>query len=142
MRRCAVDCLTQLHGSSIIKHWGPSATVMSNFWKISSQTILSIARQILDNRTNEDYLKSLLDILSKILISRNTFLGSVMVSNKVQEHQGKKHMQMKHTHTHAHRRTHRLRIQKQMSVCKPASHWRLRYWCLCARLYLTFAPWQ
>lgn len=74
-----MDCLTQLHGSAIIKHWGPSGTVMNNFWKISSQTILSIARQILDNRTNEDYLKSLLDILSKILISRNTFLGSAMV---------------------------------------------------------------
>ncbi|KAL7314719.1 hypothetical protein PS15m_006255 [Mucor circinelloides] len=78
VRRCAIDCLTQLHSPSIIKHWGSSSTVMSNFWKISSQTVLSIARQILDNRANEDYLKSLLDILSKILISRNTFLSSVM----------------------------------------------------------------
>lgn len=80
VRRSAVDCLIQLHDSSIIIHWGPSFTLIHNFWKISSQTVLAIARQILDNRQNEDLLKSLLELLAKILISRNSFLSGVMVN--------------------------------------------------------------
>lgn len=80
VRRSAADCLVQLHDSSIIVNWGPSVTLINNFWKISSQTILAIARQILDNRQNEDFLKSLLELLAKILISRNSFLRSTLVN--------------------------------------------------------------
>ncbi|KAG2213997.1 hypothetical protein INT47_001268 [Mucor saturninus] len=78
VRRSAADCLIQLHDSSFIAHWGPSITLINNFWKISSQTVLAIARQILDNRQNEDFLKSLLELLAKILISRNSFLRSIL----------------------------------------------------------------
>lgn len=83
VRRSAIDCLTQLHDSSIIIHWGPSSTLINNFWKISSQTVLAIARQILDNRQNEELLKSLLELLAKILISRNNFLSGILVSCSV-----------------------------------------------------------
>jgi neurofibromin 1 len=79
VRRSAIDCLIQLHDPSIIKHWGPSSTLLFNFWRISSQTVLSMARQILDNRQNEDLLKSLLESLAKILVSRNIFLSGIMV---------------------------------------------------------------
>jgi hypothetical protein len=80
VRRCAVDCLIQLHDPSIIIHWGPSSTLINNFWKISSQTVLCIALQILDNRQNEELSKSLLELLAKILIARNNFLSGIMVS--------------------------------------------------------------
>ncbi|GAA5815422.1 hypothetical protein MFLAVUS_008930 [Mucor flavus] len=78
VRRSAIDCLIQLHDPSIIKYWGPSSTLLYNFWRISSQTVLSMARQILDNRQNEDLLKSLLESLAKVLISRNIFLSGIM----------------------------------------------------------------
>lgn len=79
VRRCAVDCLIQLHDSSNIIHWGPASTLVTNFWRISSQTVLYISRQALDNRLNEEVLKSLLELLAKILIARNTFLTGIMV---------------------------------------------------------------
>jgi neurofibromin 1 len=82
VRRCAVDCLIQLHDSSIIKHWGPASTLVNNFWRISSQTVLYVARQILDNRLNEEIIKSLLELLSKILMARNTFLAGILVKKK------------------------------------------------------------
>lgn len=80
VRRSAMDCLIQLNDPSIIMHWGPSSTLINNFWKISSQTVVTIARQILDHRQNEELQKSLLELLAKILISRNSFLSSVTVS--------------------------------------------------------------
>jgi hypothetical protein len=79
VRRCAVDCLVQLNDPSIIMHWGPSSTLVNNFWKISSLTVVTIARQILDHRQNEELQKSLLELLAKILISRNSFLNSIVV---------------------------------------------------------------
>lgn len=80
VRRCAVDCLIQLHDPSIITHWGPASSLVNNFWRISSQTVLFIARQILDNRLSEEMLKALLELLSKILMARNKFLVGIVVS--------------------------------------------------------------
>ncbi|KAG0745150.1 hypothetical protein G6F62_003419 [Rhizopus arrhizus] len=78
VRRAAVDCLTQLHNPSIIVHWGPSETIMANFWKISCQVVLSIARQILDiSRQTEPSMKILLDLLANILDARTTFLTDI-----------------------------------------------------------------
>jgi neurofibromin 1 len=86
VRRAAVDCLTQLHNPSIIVHWGPSETIMANFWKISCQVVLSIARQILDiSRQTEPYMKILLDLLANILDARTIFLTDISV-NKVVWH--------------------------------------------------------
>lgn len=78
VRRCAVDCLIQLHDPSIITHWGPASSLVNNFWRISSQTVLFIARQILDNRLSEEMLKALLELLSKILMARNKFLVGIV----------------------------------------------------------------
>ena len=82
VQRCAVDCLIQLHDPTIIQHWGPATHLIQNFWRISSHTVLFISRQILDNRMNEDTLKQLLELLSKILLSRNAFLTQIMVKKK------------------------------------------------------------
>lgn len=80
MRQAAVDCLTQLHDPSTIIHWGPSNSIMSTFWKISSQVVSSIARQILDNtRQNEELMNALFDLLSNTLDARNSFLIDVSV---------------------------------------------------------------
>lgn len=140
VRKCAFDCLTQLHGSSIIKHWGPSSTVINNFWKISSQTILSIARQILDNRTSEDYLKSLLDLLSKILISRNTFLSSVMVKSSFFFLVYKAHEKIEYILLF-YRILHMI-IQKLMNVFKLVLPLKLRCWYHSVLQYLIFVQWQ
>ncbi|KAI9476341.1 MAG: hypothetical protein EXX96DRAFT_507481 [Benjaminiella poitrasii] len=78
VRKSAIDCLIQLHDPSTIKYWGPILTQLNHFWRISSQVILSIARQILDNRQNEETSKSYLDLLAKILVSRNVYLESVV----------------------------------------------------------------
>ncbi|KAG1474757.1 hypothetical protein G6F57_010255 [Rhizopus arrhizus] len=81
MRQAAVDCLTQLHDPSTIIHWGPSNSIMSTFWKISSQVVSSIARQILDNtRQNEELMNALFDLLSNTLDARNSFLIDVSES--------------------------------------------------------------
>ena len=79
IRNAAIDCLSQLHSAENVRHWGPSSTLTNNFWKISSQTIATMARQILDFRQNEELSKNLLELLSKILVSRNTFLRNIMV---------------------------------------------------------------
>ncbi|KAI8357236.1 hypothetical protein BD560DRAFT_197971 [Blakeslea trispora] len=78
VRKAAMDCFSQLHSAENIFHWGPSSTLTNNFWKISSQTITTMARQILDFRQNEELSKNLLELLSKILVSRNTFLHNIM----------------------------------------------------------------
>lgn len=81
VQRAVVDCLIQLHDPSIIVHWGPTNTIMTNFWKISSQAVISIARQILDTtRQDEELLRTLLDLLANILDSRNSFVIDVSVS--------------------------------------------------------------
>ncbi|CAO3639828.1 unnamed protein product [Cunninghamella echinulata] len=74
IRQCAMDCLAKLHNINNIIHWGPKATIMSNFWSISSQVIFSLARQMLDNKLNEDTVKALLTLMMKLLEARNEFL--------------------------------------------------------------------
>ncbi|KAI8994897.1 hypothetical protein BDB01DRAFT_714840 [Pilobolus umbonatus] len=77
IRRCAMDCLIELHDSKFIRCWGPVESKISNFWKISFETVSSIARQILDTRQHEIVLKALLELLSKIMISRISFLNEI-----------------------------------------------------------------
>ncbi|CAO3592087.1 unnamed protein product [Absidia cylindrospora] len=72
--QCAIDCLSKLHNTSNITRWGPPPTLMSNFWSISSQVIFSLARQMLDEKQNEEGVRSLLILLSKLLKSRSEFL--------------------------------------------------------------------
>ncbi|RCI06233.1 Ras GTPase activating protein ira2, partial [Rhizopus stolonifer] len=78
VRKATVDCLGQLHNAENIGHWGPSSTIVNNFWKVSCQTVTTIAYQVLDCRQNEGLSKCLLELLAKILVSRNSFLNSVI----------------------------------------------------------------
>lgn len=83
VRKNASDCLILLNDASHIKYWAPVASVASSFWKITSQTKQTMARFILDNRnSNEDLTKSLLEVLAKLLVSRNAFLRSATVKTK------------------------------------------------------------
>ncbi|KAG0184581.1 Ras GTPase activating protein ira2 [Apophysomyces sp. BC1034] len=74
----AGECVYKLHLSGHIIKWGPEATMMVNFWRISSQAVFSLARQMLDNKRGEEGLKMLLDLLMKLLLARNDYLRSNM----------------------------------------------------------------
>lgn len=80
VRKNASDCLFLLNDATNIKHWGPDSSVATSYWKISSQTKHTIAHLLLDNRHNEDLSKSLLEMLAKLLVSRNAFLRSITVT--------------------------------------------------------------
>ncbi|KAI8097774.1 uncharacterized protein BX664DRAFT_356981 [Halteromyces radiatus] len=80
IRQNAVDCLSKLHSIDAIPSWGSSTTLMSNFWSISSQVIFSLARQMLDEKQTEDGIKSLLNLVMKLLKSRAEFLRKQMES--------------------------------------------------------------
>lgn len=47
---------------------------MESFWKISSQVVFTLAKQLLDTRERDDGLKKLLDLLARLLTLRNDFL--------------------------------------------------------------------
>jgi hypothetical protein len=113
VRRCAVDCLVQLNDPSIIMHWGPSSSLMNNFWKISSQTVVTIARQILEHRQNEELQRFLLELLAKMLVSRNSFLSSIVVCILI----GKLNIQITNSEKKNCRILH-TKIQKLMNVFK------------------------
>ncbi|KAI9310474.1 hypothetical protein BX666DRAFT_2126182 [Dichotomocladium elegans] len=74
VRDCAAECLIRLHSPDCVMAWGPSHRYMEAFWRISSQVVYNIARQLLDTRESVTYIKKLLGILSKILAQRNDFL--------------------------------------------------------------------
>ncbi|CAO3589215.1 unnamed protein product [Absidia cylindrospora] len=78
IRHYAFDCLSKLHHPSNITRWGSSLTRMSNFWCISSQVIFCLARQMLDDKKNEEGVKALLTLLKKLLKSRGDFLRKHM----------------------------------------------------------------
>ncbi|SAM09354.1 hypothetical protein [Absidia glauca] len=74
VRDAAAECLFKLHSSEAIMEWGNSEQFMVAFWKISSQIVFTVAKQLLDTRERNDSLKKLLDLLKKLLICRNDFL--------------------------------------------------------------------
>jgi hypothetical protein len=80
IRKSAADCLVSLNDPGNIKYWGTA--VVPSFWKISSQSKLAMARFIVDNRQHEDLTRTILDLLGKILLSRNNFLASIKVRTK------------------------------------------------------------
>ncbi|KAL7332161.1 hypothetical protein PS15p_204242 [Mucor circinelloides] len=76
IRQGALDLLVKLHQADVIKDWGPPGQLVVNFWKISSPVILNLARQMLETKSNDENLKSLLQLLIRLLKSRNIFLKS------------------------------------------------------------------
>lgn len=67
-------CLFKLHQPAYIQEWSTAASFMEPFWKISSQVMFTMAKQLLDNREKDDSLKRLLELLKKLFESRNEFL--------------------------------------------------------------------
>ncbi|RCH89739.1 Ras GTPase activating protein ira2, partial [Rhizopus stolonifer] len=74
VRDAAAMCLYKLHSPKFIVEWGPSPQFMETFWRISSQAVFTLAKQLLDNRERDDGLKRLLELLKKLFESRNEFL--------------------------------------------------------------------
>lgn len=74
VRDAAAECLFKLHAPDYIMLWGAPEKFMESFWKISSQVLFTLARQLLDTRERDINLRKLLDLLKRLLISRNKFL--------------------------------------------------------------------
>ncbi|KAM3578160.1 Ras GTPase activating protein ira2 [Umbelopsis sp. WA50703] len=74
IRMAAADCLYKLHATNYIVRWNQPNNMMETFWKISSVVVLDLSKQILDNRERDDSLKSLLDLLRRLLATRNDFI--------------------------------------------------------------------
>ncbi|KAI7901148.1 uncharacterized protein BX663DRAFT_457281 [Cokeromyces recurvatus] len=74
IRDAAAVCLYKLHQPSYILEWSSSPNFIESFWKISSQVMFALAKQLLDNREKEDGLRRLLELLKKLFESRNEFL--------------------------------------------------------------------
>lgn len=74
VKTVASACLLSLQSSTYIPRWGPPDSIMETFWKISSNVVFNIAKQILEYREREEGLKMLLDLLRQLLEKRNEFL--------------------------------------------------------------------
>lgn len=74
VRDAAAECLSKLHAPDYIMTWGTPTHFMEAFWKISSQVVFTLAKQLLDTRERDDGLKKLLDLLARLLTLRNEFL--------------------------------------------------------------------
>lgn len=74
VKEAAAECLYKLHAPDYIMLWGHADRVMETFWKISSQVLFTLAKQLLDIREKDNSLRELLDLLKRLLTSRNTFL--------------------------------------------------------------------
>jgi neurofibromin 1 len=82
VRDAAAMCLFKLHQPAYILEWSPSPNFVESFWKISSQVMFTLAKQLLDNREKDDGLKRLLELLKKLFESRNEFLRMYQVWKK------------------------------------------------------------
>ncbi|ORZ22469.1 hypothetical protein BCR42DRAFT_406243 [Absidia repens] len=74
IRQLAYDCLIRFHKYESVITWGSSSHRVSNFWRVSSQVVFYLARQILDTKQTENSIKSLLHVLITLLESRHDFL--------------------------------------------------------------------
>ena len=80
VRDAAAECLSKLHTPDYIMAWGSSNRFIESFWKISSQVVFTLAKQLLDTRERDGGLKKLLDLLARILTLRNESLRLHQVS--------------------------------------------------------------
>ncbi|RCH99371.1 Ras GTPase activating protein ira2, partial [Rhizopus stolonifer] len=74
VRDAAAMCLFKLHSPDYILEWGPAPVFMETFWKIGSQILFALGKQLLDMREKDDSLKRLLDLLKRLFETRNEFL--------------------------------------------------------------------
>ncbi|KAI8053543.1 hypothetical protein BDF21DRAFT_441145 [Thamnidium elegans] len=76
IRQCAAELLVKMHQPDYIIHWGPTELLLPSFWKITSPAIFHLSRQMMDNKSNDNNLKGLLDLLIRLFKTRNVFLKS------------------------------------------------------------------
>lgn len=74
VKDAAAECLYKLHAPDYIMLWGSPDRIMESFWKISSQVLFTLAKQLLDSREKDSALRKLLELLKRLLTSRNQFL--------------------------------------------------------------------
>ncbi|KAG0221205.1 Ras GTPase activating protein ira2 [Mortierella sp. GBA43] len=74
IRTTAGEVLLQLFESRIIERWGSGDNLMITFWKLSSDVIISIARQLGELRCTDDKTRFLLELLQQLMTRRNIFL--------------------------------------------------------------------
>ncbi|KAF9977447.1 Ras GTPase activating protein ira2, partial [Modicella reniformis] len=74
IRTTAGEVLLQLFDSRIIERWGSGSNLMSTFWNLSSDVIISIARQLMDLKCTDDKSRFLLELLQQLMTRRNIFL--------------------------------------------------------------------
>lgn len=79
IKQGAIDLLVKLHQSEDIVEWGPAENLICNFWRVSSPVILNLAQRLLDNKSNGEVLSGLLQLLNRLLTSRNVFLRNKQV---------------------------------------------------------------
>ncbi|KAI8384889.1 uncharacterized protein BYT42DRAFT_563965 [Radiomyces spectabilis] len=77
IRRAAADCLLELHNAQFMTQWtATDALMMPTFWRISSQVVTIVAKQLLDHIDTSDQLKLLLKLLYGLSAQRQVFLRS------------------------------------------------------------------
>ncbi|KAF9922254.1 Ras GTPase activating protein ira2 [Linnemannia zychae] len=74
IRTTAGNVLLQLFDSRIIKRWGSGANLMVTFWNLSSDVIISIARQLMELKCTDERSRFLLELLQQLMSRRNIFL--------------------------------------------------------------------
>lgn len=74
IKQDAMELLVKMHRVENIALWGSGDLVLKNFWTISSAVMFNLARQMLEAKSNEETLKSLLQLLSRIYKMRYMFL--------------------------------------------------------------------
>ncbi|ORY04201.1 hypothetical protein K493DRAFT_311429 [Basidiobolus meristosporus CBS 931.73] len=73
IRTTAAEALLELHQCTYIEQWCPSS-MMKSFWIISSQVMLTIAKQMLDYKERDEGIRFTLELIHQLLIRRNEFL--------------------------------------------------------------------
>lgn len=74
IRTTAGEVLLQLFDSRVIERWGSGANLMVTFWNLSSDVIISIARQLMELKCTDEKARFLLELLQQLMSRRNIFL--------------------------------------------------------------------
>jgi neurofibromin 1 len=79
IRQSAADLLVKMHQADSIQFWGPNEIIMPCFWKISSPVIFNLSRQMMETKSNDDGIKSLLELVIRLFKTRYSFLKTHQV---------------------------------------------------------------
>ncbi|KAG0224055.1 Ras GTPase activating protein ira2, partial [Actinomortierella wolfii] len=74
IRNLAGEVLLQLHDSAYIERWGSGSNMMGTFWNLSSDIIISIARQLMELKFTDERTRFFLELLQQLMSRRNAFL--------------------------------------------------------------------